>query len=366
MHPNQFETKKGVDGSLPEIKVIDFGLSKKFIGTPGLMRERVGTIYTMAPQVLQGVYSNKADIWAVGVIAYALCSSSKPFYHRRRRKMIDLIMRADYNYDHKVWETISDDAKEFIDSILVIDPQKRPDASQALKKNWITHVSSLNDERPSEDILKGVEDSLLNYRNTSPLKKLALNVIAHRSSTKEIMDLRKVFEQYDTLKNGVITFEEFENALRKAKYPTEAMQDIFESIDVNKQGYIQYTEFIAATIEAHGHIAEDKIAEAFDRIDSDDSGFISRQNLRDFLGKEYSPELVEKIISDADENKDGKISYSEFLALFRKQQNVFAIDAQATSHAFSTTSEDEEDLVGLDAIIPGGKFDSANSESSTM
>jgi calcium-dependent protein kinase len=45
------------------IKVIDFGLSKKFVGETGYMTERVGTIYTMAPQVLQGMYSCKADVW---------------------------------------------------------------------------------------------------------------------------------------------------------------------------------------------------------------------------------------------------------------------------------------------------------------
>jgi serine/threonine protein kinase len=32
------------------VKIIDFGLSKKFMGPMGFMTERVGTIYTMAPQ----------------------------------------------------------------------------------------------------------------------------------------------------------------------------------------------------------------------------------------------------------------------------------------------------------------------------
>ena len=38
-----------------EIKVIDFGLSKKFVSgvEDDVMTEGVGTIYTMAPQVLQ-------------------------------------------------------------------------------------------------------------------------------------------------------------------------------------------------------------------------------------------------------------------------------------------------------------------------
>lgn len=40
-------------------------------------------------------------------------------------------------------------------------------------------------------------------------------------------------------------------------------------------GIIQYTEFLAATLEALGMIEEERLAEAFDRLDSDDSGYIS-------------------------------------------------------------------------------------------
>jgi calcium-dependent protein kinase len=145
----------------------------------------VGTIYTMAPQVLQGIYSSKADLWSVGVIAYMLLSASKPFYSRKRRKMIDLIMRCDYVYDAPIWkEAISDNAKDLIDKLLVVDPKQRWDAAKALKHPWLVNREQLPDEKPSEAILMQVEDSLLNYRETSALKKLALNVIAHRSSTK--------------------------------------------------------------------------------------------------------------------------------------------------------------------------------------
>lgn len=87
-----------------------------------------------------------------------------------------------------------------------------------------------------------------------------------------------------------------------------------------------YTEFLAATIEAHGHIEEDRIAEAFDRIDSDDTGYstsdsfrilslrdrydqlashdclflvltVSKENLREALGKDCSPEEVDEIMA---------------------------------------------------------------------
>ena len=42
--------------------------------------------------------------------------------------------------------------------------------------------------------------------------------------------------------------------------------------NVNKNAHITYTEFLAATLEAHGNIEEERVAAAFDRLDSDDSG----------------------------------------------------------------------------------------------
>lgn len=42
--------------------------------------------------------------------------------------------------------------------------------------------------------------------------------------------------------------------------------------DINNNGHIMYTEFLAATLEAHGYIEEERVANAFDRLDSDDSG----------------------------------------------------------------------------------------------
>jgi Ca2+-binding EF-hand superfamily protein len=55
-------------------------------------------------------------------------------------------------------------------------------------------------------------------------------MIAHKSSSKEILDLRKLFDQYDTANNGIISFEEFRAALKKANYPEEQVTEIFKSI----------------------------------------------------------------------------------------------------------------------------------------
>lgn len=86
--------------------------------------------------------------------------------------------------------------------------------------------------------------------------------------------------------------------------------------DLDGSGSITYTEFIAATIEAHGRISEARLAEAFDRLDCDDSGFISCEDLSEILGGTVPMEEIQEIIADADTAKDGQVSYSEFMMLW--------------------------------------------------
>jgi calcium-dependent protein kinase len=42
---------------------------------------------------------------------------------------------------------------------------------------------------------------------------------------------------------------------------------------VNKNNAINYTEFLAAALETQGAIEEHRLAEAFDLLDTDDSGY---------------------------------------------------------------------------------------------
>jgi EF-hand domain pair len=88
---------------------------------------------------------------------------------------------------------------------------------------------------------------------------------------------------------------------------------------VDQTGEVKYVEFLAATIEATGAISEERLAEAFDRLDSDDSGYITTENLRELLGNEVPEEEINAIIQEADITHDNQISYSEFLALWENK-----------------------------------------------
>jgi len=343
-----------------EIKVIDFGLSKRFLPDESrYMTQGVGTIYTMAPQVLQGIYTYKADLWSVGVVSYMLLSSTKPFWGRTRRQIVDQILRCQLDFSGPGWSHVSDEAKKFVSNLIVINPQDRVDAEQALKMKWLNDVFPLSDRRPDETIMADVANNLINHASGGELRRLALMIVAHKTSTQEIIQLRQVFDQYDSSNDGTITLEEFRQALAQYKFTDDDLDKIFHNLDIDKNGYIQYTEFLAATLETLGNVEENHLIEAFRQLDEDKSGYITFENLRNVLGKHFTKEKVDSYIEEADTNRDGKISLIEFLELFHRR-NVKDI-RKVASNIISDNNPNQK-LLDETSFIPGGKYDDAHQE----
>ena len=61
-----------------QVRLIDFGLSM-IKQKRKLIHERAGTAYYMAPEVLNGNYNEKADLWSLGVLLYTLVCGYMPF-----------------------------------------------------------------------------------------------------------------------------------------------------------------------------------------------------------------------------------------------------------------------------------------------
>eukprot|EP00977_Amphora_coffeiformis_P018472 scaffold6506_cov171-Amphora_coffeaeformis.AAC.20 len=308
-----------------EIKVIDFGLTKEYSIQNEILTERVGTLYSMSPETMKGIYTQQADLWSIAVCAFIMLANgqSKPFEGRTPKEVVAKVLRGEFSFDGDVWKGISEQAKDFIRRMLVVEPTERPTAAEALDHEWIVshHQEQIMGNRPSESFKKQIQESIVAYADMGEFRKLALNVIAKKSTSNEIIALRKVFEEFDTQNDGTITLDEFTKALSSSDFSEEEIKAIFQKVDVNKTDVINYTEFLAATLETQGAIEEYRLAEAFDALDSDDSGYISRENLRNILGDRADDQLVDQLIAEADFRKDGRVSYEEFLQLFAQTKH---------------------------------------------
>jgi calcium-dependent protein kinase len=64
------------------------------------METVAGTPYYMAPEVLDGNYDNKCDIWSLGVLLYVLMSGYLPFQGGSRNEVFAKIAGAKYHFNH--------------------------------------------------------------------------------------------------------------------------------------------------------------------------------------------------------------------------------------------------------------------------
>ncbi len=78
------------------------------------------------------------------------------------------------------------------------------------------------------------------------------------------------------------------------------MEQIFENIDLNHDGEINYTEFLAVTVDRREAITKANLEFAYHHFDTDNSGFITHENLVECFrreGKHLSSEEIEEMLN---------------------------------------------------------------------
>lgn len=82
----------------PKITIIDFGTS--CYQDPGkILNEKLGTLYYIAPEVLNKEYDEKCDLWSIGVILFILLCGYPPFNGNNDSEIRKSIKRGKFRTD---------------------------------------------------------------------------------------------------------------------------------------------------------------------------------------------------------------------------------------------------------------------------
>ncbi|XP_053570634.1 myosin light chain kinase family member 4 [Bombina bombina] len=121
-----------------QIKIIDFGLARRYKPREKL-KVNFGTPEFLAPEVVNYDFvSFPTDMWSVGVIAYMLLSGLSPFLGEDDNETLNNIIACQWDFEGEEFETISDDAKDFIIKLLVKEKCWRMSATESLKHSWLS------------------------------------------------------------------------------------------------------------------------------------------------------------------------------------------------------------------------------------
>lgn len=223
-------------------------------------------------------------------------------------------MEGKYDFNDRIWDETSDEAKDLISKILV--PEKeRLTPKECLNHPWVKNAT---DNEVSGDVSDKYLQRLKMFQGASKLKKAILSYLASRVTEEEIKENITIFNQIDKNHDGYITMKELQKGLaKKNKISQTEIETIMMSVDTDNNGAINFNEFIAATLDASIYKDYANLEKAFKFFDKDHDGEIDEKELKASLaGKEFKhidTKIFSNVLEENDKDMNGKVDFKEFL-----------------------------------------------------
>lgn len=121
-------------------KLTDLNLATVINPSQPLLKTPCGSQEYAAPEIVQAqpYDGRKTDVWALGVILFALLTGELPFtvrYGERPNKVLHRIARGDYRWPKG--SKVNEEAKDLVSKMLCLNPSKRATVEDILGHPWL-------------------------------------------------------------------------------------------------------------------------------------------------------------------------------------------------------------------------------------
>ena len=320
------------DDSNLYVKLIDFGSCEILTNTKLTSTYKVGSPSYIAPEILNGEeYDYSCDIWSLGVLMFYLLSGKKPFTGNTEEEIYKAIKTKDLKFKDKIWDSISNEAKNLIKSMLVKNKKMRININQALHSDWLINLSSKADgsKLHNEKLLKEkIIPNIIKFKNINQIQLLALFYVIHNqldfTKNEEIIQITKEFYFYDKDGDGKLSEEELYQLLLDGGVTKEELNhiinDIWNIFGDNKGKFLNYESFILLGLNNKKDLITDKVIQKlFMLIDTKNTLKIKMEDLEkiyegqeDLEKKKINPIVWENFYKKMGLNNQDPITYSMF------------------------------------------------------
>ena len=314
---------------LYDVKLIDFGISKIFNKVEKNSDNRIkGSLNYIAPEVFDGKYNEKCDIWACGVILFILVVGEYPFtgdYNEIKKK----IRKGSYPKNIPGSRELNDLIKKCIE----VSPSKRISAKEALNHEFF-NKNEANEFfiHVTPAFLNKTINNIKRYEIKNILQELCFTYFVHNYPNQDdIILINRVFSKFNTSNNGKMTEEELKKGLmkylfkgKKSKAAAEKeAKTIFKKLDGNDNGFIECEEFVRAGIDKKLIKNKKVLKFMFDFLDKNRNGEISFEELKEVFRSGNGTDTKEdnnllELMKSIDTDLNGQISFDEFYNMMLK------------------------------------------------
>mmetsp|Transcript_30960 Transcript_30960/g.79530 ORF Transcript_30960/g.79530 Transcript_30960/m.79530 type:complete len:817 (+) Transcript_30960:56-2506(+) len=303
-----------------------------------------GTPSYMSPEMFRGSFTEKSDMWSLGVMVYQVMTGVLPY------QGANLLMQANVVCNprrHPAWDMLSDykwslGARWFCQQLLNKDEGMRPSADEAARDLWLFKLSA-----DHGDVAATAEErrALHEQHLQSHLMKMSMTCITSQLNLSQLQHMNLRFAKYDTASDGRLSHMEMRQVLEDVGIKNvEDAELVIESLDGDHSGMIEYSEFVAGCLDIASDGMKQQLKVVFGIFDLDGSGTISLDELRRVLTEGPNSEAlvtrpttplpgtpkaagssisgtilpdgktVEQVMAEIDKDGKGQVDFAEFEA----------------------------------------------------
>ncbi|XP_054828118.1 ribosomal protein S6 kinase alpha-5 isoform X2 [Eublepharis macularius] len=129
-----------------EIKIIDFGFARLKPPDNQPLKTPCFTLHYAAPELLNhNGYDESCDLWSLGVIlVIPFQSQDKSMTCTNALEIMKKIKRGEFSFGGDAWKNVSQEAKDLIQGLLTVDPNKRIKMTSLRYNEWLQDGSQLS------------------------------------------------------------------------------------------------------------------------------------------------------------------------------------------------------------------------------
>jgi calcium-dependent protein kinase len=304
------------------IKMIDFGLSD-ILKNRIFLSQLSGSRFYLAPEVLLGKYTEKRDLWSIGVMLYQFLTGVRPFSADNEEELFDSIKRGHFDITPLEDVQSSPEVIRLVKGLLEIDPDKRLSAKQAIHHPWFADKQVEVIEGGKRLLTTDMLSNIRRFSVSSAFKRELIALLVQSFEDEGTTAVNsKVFFLADRDFSGVIEPSELnELFLRKGIIlETGELDQILKALNIRNKHAITFLEFMIGVTSKEQLENEARLRILFKTLDTDKDGSVSLSDLNNCFarfGRCISRKQIESMITEADINNDRVINFAEFLEVMR-------------------------------------------------
>ncbi|CAE7509138.1 CPK4 [Symbiodinium natans] len=331
------------------IVIIDVGLAELFGPSHGKgMRSsaRSGSLATIAPEVLQGDFCYKCDVWSLGCMLYAVFNSQPTYMpgpdgndtlypypfcpqpSQRDRLGVEGLMQQQRAGPNMRRLNASPAVKDLVGRMLCFEEEARPAAKECLRSPWLAWGGSTPLEcqaQSKQESLKIMMSTIVDHDREHRTWWRAVTVQAAAQLPGGVLEpLAQLFRQaHEGHTDGAIEKGALVLMLERLKVNPELAQSAADGADFDGDGLIEFSEFVATCLPSARELFAVSLQMAFHSFDTNSDGTLDRAEVAQLLQSGQIEEThlpktktVQEMVEELDLDHNGVISFSEFQHYF--------------------------------------------------